>query len=94
MYFEDKANALFKNLGRERVVSEIQRVGDVAQERLTEYLSSRVGGQQFWYTALDFLTEEEREYMHMLKIGYTLNVNEREEAIARIQERIKQRKRP
>ena len=90
MEFEKKAIELFNKLGRERVLSRIQEMGDEAQKEFDKITITELKWNR---SPIDMMNQEQKEEFHMLKTGYMLCVNEQQEAKERIQQRIKNRKR-
>lgn len=86
---EIEAIELFNKLGRDKVLSEINRIGDLSRNRYLEYVSTR---PDTYLTELNFMEPEERDYIHLLKTGYMCCVDEVSEAKARIQLKIAMRK--
>lgn len=80
---EIEAIALFNQLGREVVEARFNELSATAQERLDESYR-RYGTLPVGFTALNFMTDDERAERHQLLLAMQLCIDIQAEARARI----------
>lgn len=80
---EAAAVLLFENKGVSQIRHDLERLSAIADERMAECF--RINRSiPYGYTAINFLTEEERGDLHLIKLALVLFIDERKEAHDRI----------
>ncbi|MCK9791868.1 MULTISPECIES: hypothetical protein [unclassified Providencia] len=87
---ELKAIASFDALGIFATLNKLTALSNVAQARLAECFAQN-DSIPSGFTALDFLTPEEREEHHILRLSLAICVDEQSEAKKRVNARLKAR---